>query len=80
MNRAESGGKYTLRAYPDCVDIFTKYWYEEPVPVDIYIDGQKVAAPNAGVRIGHPIFPDVDKSVGLSLGNYFATEKGKDNG
>ena len=61
----------TLRPDPDRV-YPEAYVYGEAVPVKIYIDGQKVEAPKAGVKIGRPMFPDIDgrRTVALAVGDY----------
>ena len=52
------------------------YVYGEAVPVNIYIDGQKVDAPKAGVKVGRPMFPDtMPRTVALKIGDYI-DEKG----
>ena len=61
----------TLR--PDPERVFPgKYVFGEAVPVNIFIDGQKVEAPKAGVKIGRPMFPDTDghRTVALAVGDY----------
>ena len=66
----------TLRPDPDRA--FTgKYLFGEAVPVNIFIDGQKVAAPKAGVKIGRPMFPDTDgRTVAVAVGDYIDDKEG----
>lgn len=53
------------RVYPGA------YVFKEAVPVNIFIDGQKVEAPNAGIKIGWPMFPDSDgHTVAVAIGDY----------
>lgn len=66
-----------LRPHPDRVhpDNKYKYWFGKAVPVNIFIDGQKVEAPKAGIKIGRPIFPDTNHSIGIITGD-FIDDKG----
>lgn len=59
------------RGYPG------KYVYGEAVPVNIYIGGQKVDAPKAGVKVGRPAFPDtMPPTVALKIGDYIDDKGG----
>lgn len=67
--------KMTLIPDPDRV-YPGEYWFGEAVPVNIFIDGQKVEAPKAGVKIGRPVFPDtMGRHVALAVGD-FIDDKG----
>ena len=60
----------TLRPDPDRVHP-GKYRYGEAVPANIFIDGQKLEAPKAGVKIGRPMFPDVmGRTVAVAVGDF----------
>ena len=62
--------KMTLRPYSRPLDP-ERYHYSEAVQVNIYIDGQKVEAPKAGVKIGQPMFPDVmGRTIAVKMGDY----------
>lgn len=58
---------------PDPDRVFPgKYVFGEPVPADVYIDGQKVEAPYTGIAIGKPMFPDEQgKTLAVAIGDYF---------
>lgn len=62
--------KALLLPYPDSV-YRSSYVFGEAVPVNIFIDGKKVEAPKAGVKIGQPMFPDIQgDAVAVSMGDY----------
>ncbi len=68
--------KLTLRPHPDRVDNTGAYIFAEAVPVNIFIDGQKIEAPEAGVKIGRPMFPDIDHgTVAVALGDFIKNPK-----
>lgn len=47
------------------------YIHSDPVPVDVYIDGQKVNAPRAGVKIGRPFCFDIQGDrVEVAFGDF----------
>jgi hypothetical protein len=64
--------KQVVELRPDPARVFSgKYVYGEAVPVNIFIDGQKVEAPKAGVKIGRPLFPDTDRGgLAVVVGDY----------
>lgn len=65
----------TLRPDPDRV-YPGKYVFGEAVPVNIFIDGQKVEAPKAGVKIGRPMFPDtMGRTVAVAVADYIDADK-----
>lgn len=69
--------KVTLRPDPDRI-FPDKYVFGEAVPVNIFIDGQKVEAPKAGVKIGRPMFPDTGgRTVAVAVGDYIDEKEGK---
>jgi hypothetical protein len=52
------------------------YTFAEAVPVNIFINGQKVEAPKAGIKVGRPLSPAVDHgTVGIVLGNFIASKE-----
>lgn len=63
---------------PDSDRVFPgAYVYGEAVPVNIYIDGQKVETPKAGVKVGRPMFPDIEHgTVALAVGDYIDDKGG----
>ena len=65
-----------IKLYPDPDSVRPgAYVFGEAVPVNIFIDGQKVEAPKAGVKIGRPMFPDIDHgTVAVVMGEFI--EKG----
>lgn len=69
--------KMTLLPHPDSVGSGFKYLFGEAVPVNIYIDGQKVEAPKAGVKIGRHIFGTMGHTVAVSLGDYIDDKEGR---
>lgn len=47
------------------------YVFGEAVPVDIFINGQKVEAPKAGIKVGRPLNPAVDRgTVSIVMGDF----------
>ena len=63
--------KMILRPYPDSVYPGGPYLYDKAVPVNIYINGQKVEAPKAGIKVGRPMLPDImPDGVAIKLGDY----------
>ena len=51
------------------------YIFGEAVPVNIFINGQKVEATKAGVKVGRPMFTDIDHgTVAVVMGDFI--EKG----
>ena len=62
--------KMTLRPYSQPVGP-DKYVYGEAVPVNIFIDGQKVEAPKAGIKVGRAMFPDtMGRAMSFKLGDF----------
>lgn len=47
------------------------YVYGPAVPANIFINGQKVCTPKAGVKIGRPMFPDIQRGgIAIAVGDY----------
>lgn len=51
------------------------YVFGEAVPVNIFINGKRIEAPKAGIKVGRPMYPDIDHGVAVALGNFIDDKK-----
>jgi hypothetical protein len=67
--------KYRLFPDPDSVRPGA-YIFDKAVPVNIFINGQKVEAPKAGIKVGRPMNPAVDHgTAAIVMGDFIVETK-----
>lgn len=51
------------------------YVFGKAFPGKMYVDRELVEAPNLGVKIGLPMFPDINKTYGVALVDLMRDQK-----
>ena len=51
------------------------YVFGEAVPVNIFIDGKRMDAPKAGIKVGRPMYPAIDHGAAVVLGDFIDDKK-----
>lgn len=51
------------------------YVFGEAVPVNIFINGKRIEAPKAGIKMGRPMNPTVDHCGAIALGDFIDDKK-----